>query len=281
MKNTVLASLTLLLLLPINLSAQDQSDAPVQFAIQNIRMSGDGCNADNSRILTSPDNQSFSALYDNFSIELPADGSVMQVKTKCIMTIDTTQDPGWGLAIVAVSARGYVYLDEGVSGRQAVNYGFKADKENRESAVLNFKGPVDSDFLNAEEVSPSSLKISGCETGGRGRIKDFVIVTRMSINASKPGRGFMTVDSLDGAVEYTYDLIWKRCSAGARKIVAICKVASEDGRIPRKLVAKGMGPNVNAAERKARNKLVQRCRRNPDRMPECSEANIICRNYSL
>ena len=258
-----------------------EADAPANFRVKAINMFGEGCEKGHASLAISADNQAFTAIFDDFTVDLA--GTAM-VKKNCRLWFDTEQDSGWEFAIVGVTARGYASLDEGVTGRQGLNYGSGSLQERERSAIV-LHGPFNDDYTNAATVAPSDVAFSGCKARvgpEAARTRDFVIGAAIVLRSQRPGAaGLLTVDSLDGKMQMVYDIVWRRCGSHPPKHVALCQISATDGS-SRSILGKGTSTDPATALAKARANVVQRCNAPGHGMSGgCSAARSSCQQWNI
>lgn len=241
-------------------AAHAQDDGPSSLRITNIRSNGTGCPLGTVAVNISSDQQAFTLSFSEFTAEVsPTLGRSLDRK-KCMVVFDSEQDAGWEYAVLAVSYRGFAALDSGVVGSQKLRFGLK-DKQS--DATMNLTGPVESDYVNTQEISLGNLKWSGCQANGNKQ-KDFAIDATITLQASNnQSQGLFTVDTADGAIQQEYEVLWRQCQAG-KKSLAICRLNTK-GRGNsgvKTLLSKAQGKNDNQALNKAKSRMAKKCSKN-------------------
>lgn len=196
--------------------------------------------------------------FSQFVAEIGPGVAPQQNRKNCRLVFDTEQDAGWEFAVVSINVRGFAQLDAGVKGRQDLKYGLTG-RDADGAFVLN--GPVDDIYQDSSSVPVGKLKWSGCRPGVKERVRDFIITTNAQLTSNtSEGRGLWAVDSIDGQVEQTYDVVWRQCGNNRTRYLTVCRVAANDGS-GRNLIVKGTGRNENQSMNRAQKKLEKKCNR--------------------
>ncbi len=265
-----------------------QGDAPASFRIVDIKAQGNGCRPGTVGQNISSDQKAFTLTFSEFIAELSATTTKKDERKNCKLTFDTEQDEGWEYAVVGVIFRGASYLDNAVTGNLSVRYGTKGKDARSE---MNISGPLDESYVHADQVGVGQLKWNGCQGGngngnGNGRkqkTKDFTIDSQLLLKSRDANtQGYFTVDSTDGEIAQTYDVVWRRCDGKSPKNVAVCRIvdSSRPGS-SRQLLGKGQGNSAEEALSKARSQLAQRCQREGKSLPRCDVNTAQCSQSSL
>jgi hypothetical protein len=250
-----------------------ENEGPGSVSIRNIRVQGDACNPANSSVIVSDGGEAFTAVFDEFYIDL---NGASNLQKQCRLTFDLEQTPGWQFAVISVAARGYIHLDEGVTGQQMIRFG-AIGRGEKEKSVMALRGAMEQDYTHAADIGVSEISWHGCKNNNHDRVKDFFIGTSINLQSRTPNaRGVLTVDSVDGNAELVYDLVWRRCGeAPGKKTVAICKAPSNShgGMVS----AKGQHKDFSKAMKKAQQELTKRCRK----LGGCNMAAVTCGNIGI
>lgn len=232
--------------------------APSSFRIVDIRNSGTACPPGSIAINVSDDQEAFTVTFSQFVAEIGPGVATEQNRKNCRLVFDSEQDAGWEFAVMAINVRGFAQLDAGVKGRQALKYGI-AGKDADGAFVLN--GPFADQYQDSSTIPLGQLKWTGCRPNVKERVRDFVITTNAQLTAnSHDARGFWAVDSVDGQLEQSYDIVWRQCGNNKGRVLTICRVPANDGS-GRSLIVKGTGRNENQSMNKAQKKIAKKCQR--------------------
>ncbi len=237
--------------------AQDAS-APSFFRINNIRAQGDGCPADSIALNIASDQQAYTVSFSQFVAEVNGATPTMARKA-CRLVFDTEHEAGWEFAVVGVIFRGAAFLDPQVNARLDVRFSGGRGRDGQ--GALNLQGPVEKDYVHAEDVPLEAARWSGCRPNEH-RTKDAVVNSSLVLSSSLAGaHGLMTVDSVDGQIKQVYDLAWRRCDGKGPRSIAVCRI--EDGQrrggSSRGFNAQGQGRTPELALSKAKARLARRC----------------------
>lgn len=189
-----------------------QNDAPSSFRILDIKTQGTGCRPGTVVQNISSDQKAFTLSFSEFIADLSATTQKKDERKSCRLVFDTEQDKGWEYTVVQVIFRGALYLDAGVNGQLSVRYGTRGKDARSE---MNRQGPLDELYTHIDQVSPQGRKWNGCQGNGNGaknRVRDFTVDSQILLQSREKDRqGFFAVDSVDGDVSQTYQLVWRRC----------------------------------------------------------------------
>ena len=181
---------------------------PGQFRIRSLNYGGSGCPAGTVAENISPDLQAFTLIFDSYIAEVGPGVALSAKRKNCQLTFDFDYPNGWSFALLSLDSRGYMALDQGVSGTQQVRFYFQG---NALTATLNtvFQGPADRDYQIRDTVPTSSLVFSPC---GPQRALNVNTSINLSNTFNRNGFGLLTQDSIDGHISQIYSIIWRRCS---------------------------------------------------------------------
>lgn len=249
--------------------AQDM--VPQTFRIKDIKTNGDACPQGTTSINISDDKEAFTVSFSEFYVQKGPGAEPGDKRKFCRAVFDTEQDPNWEYAILAVNARGFVSLDEKVVGSLDLAFGIKGLEYTSQK---QFWGATVEDYVYGEQVAFNNGRWSGCRPKAVDRVKDLVIRATADVRGGgRNAAGLMTVDSVDGALVQSYELIWRQCGDKKARYLASCQVTGNNGRT---IFVKGMGRTDAAARSKAYLHLAQRCDKVKDRFGACDQSVAQC-----
>lgn len=252
-----------------SLFAQDL--VPQSFQIKDIRTSGDGCPAGSSSINISEDREAFTVSFSQFFVQKGPGTEPGDRRKFCRAVFDTEHDPNWEYAVLAVNVRGFVNLDPNVVGTQELAFGVRGAEY---TAQKQFWGPTTEDYVHGESVAFGNGRWSGCKARASNRVKDFVVRATADLRGGgRNAAGLLTVDSVDGALVQSYELVWRQCGEKSLKFLATCQITGNNGRT---IFVKGMGRSDAQARQKANLHLGQRCAKVRDVFGPCDQSLAQC-----
>jgi Domain of unknown function (DUF4360) len=169
-----------------------------------------GCPAGTFSIVTSPDGNSVSVLFDNFVVSTTTSNFVRKT---CAMEIPLHLPAGYSLGIYQLDYRGFAHLGDRQRGELQVNYGTGEGERNRGRRMHNdLKGAYDGDFIFNDRLRGGILRRMGC---GASAVLNFAATLTVNSKESKgpPAEGRMTLDTVDGTPEHglVFGLNLKKC----------------------------------------------------------------------
>jgi hypothetical protein len=176
-------------------------------AIDVVKTNGSGCRAHSAVVAVSPDNTAFTVTYSNYLAQVGAGAKKQEAQKDCKLSLRVKVPRDFTYAIGRTDYRGFAQLEPGVTARQTAKYYFNG--AGKTSAVEHtFAGPYDDDWQTADE-GPSAYEPCGKQ-------RHLNIDTELSVVAgtSDPTKtSMMAMDSTDGTIKSTYQLLWKKCAA--------------------------------------------------------------------
>ena len=184
--------------------AQEAPD-PDRVRITDVSYRGSGCHQDSVTWVLSPGAQALSVLFSDFTAEDFPDTPPASRRKKCRVTVELAYPPGWQYAIYRVDYRGGAYLDEGTWGRQQARLHLRG--AGAVPSHMRIEGPHAGNYLVSSSIEPNARAWSQCRPTGT-----LTIDASIHVHARQGRSALMTVDSIDGVVEQTYDIEWRRCA---------------------------------------------------------------------
>ncbi len=192
----------------------ENSQPVTQVTVGTPVYGGNGCPQGTMRAVFSPDNLSFSLLFDQFIAEVtdPA-GSPRDIMT-CDAMIPMQIPNGMQMSITRVDLRGFSALPEQARAvlHSVFNFRGRGDGE-RMNLRYNFSGPLMENYeVSSDTLGPGDTETSPC--GGSFQLR---ILNQLRIRAAKKGEpASITLDSVDGASEATYFVNWQTCNTNKK-----------------------------------------------------------------
>ena len=190
------------------LSQTSYADAPAWVTINDIQYNGSGCPIGSVIENVSEDKKAFTLAFSEYIAEV-GQGILRSASRKnCQVSVNLSFPQGWSYSVVSFDYRGYAFLDRNVTGTQKVSYYFQGD--SRDAALSStITGPYDDDFHYNDEFDLLALVWSPC---GIERALNLNTQIRVNNRRNRRGEGFMTLDSIDGAIVHKYGIRWRRCN---------------------------------------------------------------------
>ena len=265
-------SLVLTLMLSLQSGFALAQESPSNFRITDIQSSGSGCEPGTVGTNISEDQEAFTVSFSTFVAELAPEVPRSERRKNCRISFGIEHDPGWEFAVMGVTQRGAIYLEEGVFARQSLRYG---PPLRQQSIVSLQRGPLDQDYVQSHRIALANLRWSGCHRFPKTE-RAYDMQTSVELFARKPdARGLLTVDTIDGEVKQLYDLVWRRCNARSHRVIASCslQLADEAGS---QIFAKAKAATSFHAIEKARRNLERRCVEASGSLDACDMAKARC-----
>lgn len=175
-------------------------------------VAGGGCGDISYSVVLSPDGDTLSVLFDNFSVAGRTGG--YSARAACEMQIPLTLPEGFSLGVYKVDYRGFARLQPGQSAELQIDYGFGASGwfKSFHRAVA---GPTEDDYAFSETVGGGLMSRVGC--GPKAALN---LRAALTIRAARsPGETTISLDSLDGAPVggVVFHLDKKKCATLRRR----------------------------------------------------------------
>ncbi|KAB8029218.1 DUF4360 domain-containing protein [Fluviispira multicolorata] len=180
---------------------------PVVNSQANPSYGGTGCPAGTARAVVSPDLKSFTMIFDEYVAS--AKGSNGLDRKNCQIIVNFEFPQGWSYSIIRMDYRGFYNLSAGATAKQQSLYYFQGSLQQGRLFTL-FTGPTQGDYTISDTLGVNDVVWSPC-----GDMRALNINTSLlaSVGANNPnGYSHLTTDSVDGNVQTTYALQWKKCT---------------------------------------------------------------------
>lgn len=236
MKKSSLFMISVLMLVGILAEAREREGAfrrgrPQRFGnerserVTNLRVggtsyNGNGCPQGTMRVSFSPDNLSFSILFDQFVAEVGAGSTpgpvprrrpqmkIGNITCNTIIPIEIPQ--GMQMEITRIDYRGFSALPDKstASLSSVVNFRGAGGDGDRLTLRYQFKGPLMENYeISTDQANNGNSELSPC--GGSTQLR---ITNQLSITArSNSEPASITLDSIDGSSNAIYYVNWRAC----------------------------------------------------------------------
>lgn len=170
----------------------------------NPGYAGSGCPASSASVTLSPDQSTLSILFDQYVTEAgPSSGKTIDRKS-CNIAIPVQIPQGYSVSVFKVDYRGFTALPRASRAQFQVEYFFAGSRGP--ITRRTFQGPIENDYLIANELVAEALVWSPCGASTNLRAN-----TSMFLSNSTSRDAMATVDSADVEAGLIYHLQWKRC----------------------------------------------------------------------
>ena len=191
---------------------ENSRPAPVNnVMIGNAVYGGNGCPQGTMQAVLSPDNLSFSLLFDKFIAEVSEATSGPRDVMTCDILIPMQVPEGMQMTITRVDLRGFSALPERARGmlHSVFNFRGKGGDGNRMNLRYAFSGPIMENYeLSSDTLTGLDVETSPC--GGDFKLR---ILNQLRVQSPrKREQASLTLDSIDGSSEATYFISYGTCS---------------------------------------------------------------------
>ncbi len=192
--------------------------------ITNISYSGSACPEGSLANNISPDGDAFTVMYANFLVDSSLSQGV-PTKKSCAIEVELSPSSRGSFAVFQVDMRGYAALQKGVIGVARMT-SHLTGRGPKQGGRLKLVGPYDDSYFTQTNIPLAEQEWSPCRKKARFTLKTVLVVRpergyrdsdleSVSTEGLPEGGGFpvgyMTVDSVDGAVIQTYRLKYRPC----------------------------------------------------------------------
>lgn len=165
---------------------------------------GNGCPQGTASAALSPDAQSLSILFDEFSAEAGGENK-RTVRKGCNIAIPVHVPGGYSVSIFKIDYRGFNDLPRGAWSRFGVEYFFAGSRGPKFRKT--FRGPLSDDFTLNNTLRGTAKSYSRCGEDVNLRINASI----MAKVRNRRQEAIATVDSADVKSSLVYHLAWRRC----------------------------------------------------------------------
>lgn len=192
-----------------------------QVELKHAYTKGTGCPIGTARVVLTPDNSTFSILYDQMTTS--ASGIRVTGRKNCDAFITLTFPRGKMLELEAVEYRGFLSLDGPgawgyvsskayfLNGKVVTPEGLRMISTDMSAPIYRFfrQGPLEQNFEwnSSDFKGRSGRAMSPCL--GETTVK--VLTEVMASNGPEGGKGVVSLDTADGTFSQKYRMILKNC----------------------------------------------------------------------
>lgn len=190
--------------------------APFPIKIKVIQLAGEGCPSGSASVTLSPDQSSFSILFDELSVDAQATESTVAKSKTCAILLGLKISGPYRLAIVGSDVRGFVSVSESAQASIRVKHhpfmNVALGAPQFMDFSRNFQGPTEenvimqSRFTNLPMWSNCGVHMSN----GAENMPYMQINIDINATSNNPAENtLVTIDSLDsGSSQLDYQLAW-------------------------------------------------------------------------
>jgi hypothetical protein len=197
---------------------EDQTDllgleeqAPAEVVFTKVTAQGTGCPAGSTETSIASDGQVFTTTFSAYEVEV---GSLSRKSTKdCSLGITLRSAQPTSYAVTSIYYGGYAFLEEGVTARHTVRYGFRGTTSANAGRDKNeLVGPYDSDFVLEDEIGATKRKWSPCATEHQLNAS-----TELRLQSARPeAAGYANLSATDGSLKLVVKVASRRCETRKR-----------------------------------------------------------------
>jgi hypothetical protein len=181
-----------------------------KIVIDVVTVNGSGCPAGTAAVAVAPDNTAFTVTYSAYTAMVGVGALPTDFRKNCQVNLRVHVPQGFTYAIAQADYRGFASLESGATAQERANYYFQGQSATP-YVSHPFSGPLQDDWQTTDLTDLAALVYAPC-----GEQRLFNINTELRVNAgtSNPRKttSFITMDSIDGAINTTYHFAWKTCS---------------------------------------------------------------------
>jgi len=180
---------------------------PSDVYLESWTYGGSGCPQGTVSNSISDDRTSFTMIFDQFIASVGPGVAITQSRRNCQLLLNVHYPQGWQYSVFSANYRGYVQLDDGVTGTQKSTYYFQGETDQA-SSQSDFAGPDSEDYLVTDNIDQTSMVWSPC-----GDIKALNVNSQVRVNnnGQTDATGEMTTDSVDGTFQHIIGFQWRTC----------------------------------------------------------------------
>jgi hypothetical protein len=181
-----------------------------KMTVQVVTVNGSGCPLGSTTVATSKDNTAFTVIYNSYTAQVGPEAKSTDFRKNCQLNVIVQVPNGFTYAIAQVDYRGYANLAKGATAIERANYYFQGNAPTVYT-VHNFAGPMDGNWQTTDTAEMPAVVYAPC-----GELRNLNINTELRVNAGtspKTATSFISMDSVDTAINTIYHLAFKKCPA--------------------------------------------------------------------
>ncbi len=187
--------------------------APESAQINQVTLTGTGCDEASASASLSPDAKDLSLLFDNYLVEIGQGSSspkAMTAQKNCRVDIDITVPRGWQYAFKSVDYRGFVSLPASAWGFHRIAT-MSANSIVPSLREVTHMGPLDQEYTFRVDTRPDRRIWSTCLTGSHRMILYSQLGVSFYPRSSDRTLATVNLDSQDFSAKQSLGLEWRRC----------------------------------------------------------------------
>jgi len=190
------------------ITERDTPDGPSghEVEIRGFTYGGNGCPGGSVGSMLSTDLTTLTLIYDAFIAESGPGIKAKEYRKTCQANIKLHYPQGWQFSVFKADYRGHATLPSGVTGSCKATYYFSGSS-SQISTNLNFKGPIDQDYLKTDTLGLESTVWSPCGTEGMLNVKSAVQISPLDSNK----KASLSSESTDLKFKQIHFLQWRKC----------------------------------------------------------------------
>jgi hypothetical protein len=187
--------------------------APERASIDQVTISGSGCNDTTAAVSLSPDFKDVSVLFDNYRVEIgqgSENPSLMKASKNCTISMNIYAPPRWQFAFVAVDYRGFAAVPASAWAFHRFTF-VTANQRISSMREASIKGPSNGDYNVHFEQSPHRLTWSTC---GKD-VHNIQLLSQLSVQyfprSTDRSIAQINLDSADTSTQQDLTMVWRPC----------------------------------------------------------------------
>jgi hypothetical protein len=193
----------------------ERSERPGRVGHGDLKHGGNGCPDGTMRVTFSPDNLSFTILFDQFVADSAADGG-RKGAMSCDAILPISLPENQQMEITRVDYRGFVNMPKGGKGDLRSSFNFVDVREHgkdkdRINIRFKFEGPVSENYELSTGDMNNGRGMKDTEVSPCGGDTQLRIHNDAQVRGGKDQPAQLTIDSIDGSSNAVYFVNWKSC----------------------------------------------------------------------
>jgi hypothetical protein len=172
--------------------------------ITNLQAVGSGCPPGSAVASVSPDRQSFTIAYSQYTAEVGPGVPRIEARKNCGVILNVQYPVGFTISIVSVDYRGFADLDDDTVGTVAGQYFFMG-----QFPQVEFEEPIFGPAFDNYEIR--DLFLTGVFQLSCRQRRALIINNEVRVQARSGQGGLMTADNTTGTFQETFGIVWRRC----------------------------------------------------------------------
>lgn len=181
--------------------------------IRGVRLSGSGCDAATASAITTPDGQTLSVLFDNYSVEIGQGSSNPQSQTlqkDCHVLIDVDVPAGVQFGLQQADYRGFAAIPASAWGFHRFTH-IVPNQPVASMREATIKGPSSGNYAVTVAQKPGRFAYTTCNQ----RSQTIELLSQLAVSyypgTSDRSIAMINLDSVDTGVHTTFKLSWRPC----------------------------------------------------------------------